>query len=56
MKLTNTKIKKNSSVSLNTYEMLIISIISVSILLAIIVWCWYGHKDAQIENELLRIK
>ena len=56
MKSTNTKLKKSGYIFLNVYDLLIISMIAVTVISVIIVWAWYGHKDAQIENELLRIK
>lgn len=56
MKTTNFKIKKNNCIYLNAYNILVISLIVFTILLAIFVWIWYGYKDAQIENELIHIK
>ena len=56
MKTANLKFKKNSSSFLNVYDILIISLIAFTIILAIGIWIWYGHKEAQIENQLLHLK
>jgi hypothetical protein len=47
---------KNNYKFLNAYNILIMSIIACTITSLIIVWLWYGHRDAQIENQLLQIK
>lgn len=38
------------------YNILMVTIIGGAIALLAIVWMWYGHRDAQIENALLQIR
>jgi hypothetical protein len=56
MKSANFKIKKTNCIFLSLYDIIVISVIALTIVSAITIWIWYGYKDAQIENQLQHIK
>jgi len=56
MKLLKLKTKKGTSVCINIYDLLVISTVAVTVLLAVSVWLWYGYKDAQIENQIIYLR
>ncbi len=47
---------KKDALNLSKYDTLIVFIIACVLITIVCVWMWFGHKDAEIENEILKLK
>jgi hypothetical protein len=47
---------KNEAVFFNRHDLFIMLLIIVAVILIIAIWMWYGHKNAQLEQEIYRLK